>query len=123
MQGPARRGRKGRQPGDPLTVRSEPVRLTLRPGEYDDLVAIADGWGVPIGTAGWAIVADYLAKLRGVRADLADVGIAIAAAQAIGTRVDPGNLAGAADSSSGVAEPGASSDLATGSSSGVADAR
>ena len=55
----------------------------LRPGEFDDLVAIADGWGVPIGTAGWALIADALAKIRGSRAELAEVGIAVAAARRI----------------------------------------
>ncbi len=57
------------------------MRVMLRPGEWDDLAAIADGWGVPLAAAGWAIVADFLGKLRGSRADLAEVGIALAAAQ------------------------------------------
>ena len=90
MRGAARKTR-GRKPGDPLTVRSEPVRCMLRAGEFDDLAAIADGWGVPVGTAGWALIADALAKIRGSRADLAEVGIAVAAARRI--RVDePGCL-------------------------------
>lgn len=86
MSAPRRR-RKGRQAGDPLTLRSESVRLMMRPGEWDDLEAIADAWRVPVATAGWAIVADYLGRLRGVRADLAEAGIGIAAAQRIGRQI------------------------------------
>ena len=41
--------------------RSESVRLMLRPGEKADLEAVAEGWGVPVGTAGWAIVSEQIA--------------------------------------------------------------
>jgi len=82
-----KRKARGRRSGDPLMVRSEGIRITLRPAEYDDLVAIAEGWDVAVGSAGWAIVATFLAKLRNSRADLAEIGIAIEAARRIRPRL------------------------------------
>ncbi len=85
----AKRGSRGRRAGDPLVRRSEPVRVMLRPGEADDLTAIAEGWGCELATAGWAIIADYLARLRGHSADLGSTGIAIAAAQRLQPVANP----------------------------------
>ena len=75
----AQRG-SGRPPSPPELRRTESVRLMLRPGEAADLQAVADGWGVPIATAGWAIVSEQIAKWRGVTPDLGRDGVKIAAA-------------------------------------------
>ncbi len=48
--------------------------------EYADLETIAEGWGVPVSTALWAIVVSELAKWRGQAPELGKRGIAIAAA-------------------------------------------
>jgi hypothetical protein len=39
------------------------IRVMFRPGEYDDLCQIAEGWGVPMATAVWGIVGDQLARI------------------------------------------------------------
>ena len=75
----AQRG-SGRPTGSPELRRSEPVKLMLRPGEKADLEAVAEGWGVPVGTAGWAIVSEQIAKWRGIQPDLGRDGVKIAAA-------------------------------------------
>jgi hypothetical protein len=36
----------------------------IRPGDLDDLRQLADGWGVSVSAAGWAMLADLLAELR-----------------------------------------------------------
>ena len=61
-------------------VRSHPVRTRFRPDEYEDLVAIAEGWSVPVATAMWAIVVDQLARFRKRAPELGPHGLAIAAA-------------------------------------------
>ena len=45
--------------------RSETIRLQLTPGDRADLQAIAEGWGVAIGTAAFAMIATELAAARG----------------------------------------------------------
>ena len=61
-------------------IRSRSVRTRFRPDEYADLVAIAEGWGVPVATAMWAIVVDQLARCRKRAPELGEHGLAIAAA-------------------------------------------
>ncbi len=55
----------------------------FRPDEYADLVAIAEGWGVPVATAMWAIVVDQLARFRKRAPELGPHGLAIAAASVV----------------------------------------
>ena len=59
----------GRRP-HPLReeVRSVRLRLSMRPGEIVDLRAIAAAWGVPTGTAAWAILHDQLRRYRKLKA-------------------------------------------------------
>lgn len=64
-----------------LAVRSKPVRMTLRPAEWDDLVAIAEAWGVAPATAAWAMCAGFMAECRGQRPELAELGLAVVAAR------------------------------------------
>jgi len=42
-------------------VRSVPIKAMFPPPEADDLDTIAEGWGVPVATAVWAIVVEPLA--------------------------------------------------------------
>ena len=51
-------------------VRSVPVKAMFRPPEADDLDTIAEGWGVPVATAVWAIVVEQLARWRRQAPDL-----------------------------------------------------
>jgi hypothetical protein len=68
-------------PTGPIELhRSEPVRLMLRPGEKADLEVVAEAWGVPVGTAGWAILSEVIAGWRGQYPELGAHGVAIAAA-------------------------------------------
>ncbi len=64
-------------------VRSVPIKSMYRPPEYEDLEAIAEGWGVPVATAVWAIVADQLARWRRQAPELGKHGLAIAAATTV----------------------------------------
>lgn len=54
----------GAHPIDPSLRRSERLTLMVRPGELDDLRALAAGWDVSVSAAGWALLADLLAELR-----------------------------------------------------------
>ena len=56
-------------------------QITL--AEAEDLEALAVAWGVPRGTAAWALLADSLARLRGRAAGLGSAGYAIAAAERV----------------------------------------
>ena len=76
------RGKDGRVAGPVELRRTIQVRSCLRPGEAADLEAVAEGWGVPIGTAAWAIIAERLAEWRAVSPDLGRVGVVRAAASA-----------------------------------------
>ena len=69
----------GRKPGPASRTRSEPVRVMLTPSEREDLATLASGWGVPVGTAAYALVGRELARFRGYRGDLGDAGAAIRA--------------------------------------------
>ena len=60
-------------------LRSKPVRTMFRPGELRELQAISNGWGVPVATAVWAIVADQLARWQTRAPELGKHGLAIAA--------------------------------------------
>ncbi len=60
-------------------VRSEQLRLTFRPGELADLAELARHWGVPVGTAAWAIVHERLAGWRRWRVELGAPGAALRA--------------------------------------------
>ena len=74
----------GRTPiEDRFWVRSRGVRVMFRPGEYDDLCQIAEGWGVPVATAIWGIVGDQLARIRKRSPELGEHGLAIAAASVV----------------------------------------
>ena len=64
-------------------VRSVPVKSMFRPAEHADIEAIAKGWGVPVATAVWAIVADQLARWRRRAPELGKHGLAIAAAMTV----------------------------------------
>ena len=75
----AQRG-SGRPATPPELRRSCSARVMLRPGEWADLVAVAEAWGVPPATVGWAIVSEQLAKWRGIQPDLGREGVKIAAA-------------------------------------------
>ena len=48
--------------------------------EADDLEAIAEGWGVPVATAAWAIIVEQLARWRRQAPELGPHGLTIAAA-------------------------------------------
>ena len=61
-------------------VRSVPIKAMFRPPEADDLETIAEGWGVPVATAAWAIIVEQLARWRRQAPDLGPPGLAIAAA-------------------------------------------
>ena len=67
-------------------VRSKGIRTTFRPGEYQDLRAIAAAWGVPVATALWAIVHERLAKWRKKPVELGEHGLAITAGLAVTRR-------------------------------------
>ena len=67
-------------------VRSRSIRTTFRPGEFRDLQAIAEAWGVPLATAVWAIVSERLAKWRAKPVELGEHGLAITAGLAITRR-------------------------------------
>jgi hypothetical protein len=71
-------------------VRSVPVKAMFRPPEADDLDTIAEGWGVPVATAVWAIVVEQLARWRRQAPDLGPHGLAIAAATTV-LQMRPGN--------------------------------
>ena len=64
-------------------VRSVPIKAMFRPPEADDLDTIAEGWGVPVATAVWAIVVEQLARWRRQAPDLGPQGLAIAAAATV----------------------------------------
>ena len=70
----------GHPTGPVELVRSESVRVMVRPGEKADLDAVADAWGVPVGTAAWAILSEVIAGWRGIHPDLGREGVKIAAA-------------------------------------------
>lgn len=74
----ANRG-SGRPPMDPGVTRSEPLRIMLRPAERDDLLTLAAAWDVPLSTACWALVATELGRIRGEKADLGAVEMALKA--------------------------------------------
>ncbi len=61
-------------------IRCRPVKSMFRPPEYADLETIAQGWGVPVATAQWAIVIGELARYRRRAPELGEHGLAIAAA-------------------------------------------
>lgn len=61
-------------------VRSVGIRVTWRPREAADLRRIAEGWGVPVSCVIWAVVSDWLARLRRDAPELGKVGLAAAAA-------------------------------------------
>lgn len=59
--------------------RSRGLMLSMRPGEYEDLAVIAAGWGVPVGTAAWAILHERLRGWRQQEVELGPAGLVIAA--------------------------------------------
>ena len=69
----------GRVTAQPERTRTETVRVSLRPSEYDDLATIAAGWDVRLATAAWAILSTELARARREAPDLGGYGVAIAA--------------------------------------------
>ena len=73
----------GRVPLPPELVRNNGVRVHLQAGQYADLIAIAEGWGVPPATAAYAMVAQFLADCRGHHVHLGPLGLRIAASSII----------------------------------------
>lgn len=69
--------------GEGAWIRTKGVRTTFRPQQYDDLEAIAEGWGIPVATVVWAIVTERLQEWRRERVDLGTHGLAVAAAMAV----------------------------------------
>jgi hypothetical protein len=69
----------GRKAGNPELTRTEPVRVMLRASERDDLMTLAEAWGVPLSTATWALVATELARIRGGQVELGTVELAMRA--------------------------------------------
>lgn len=57
------------------------VRTQVRVGEWADLQAIADGWGVPPGTAVWIMLEDWIAGARRRMPEYGAAGLALAAAE------------------------------------------
>lgn len=91
MSGPQRNS--GRKPGDPLTTRTEPVRIMVRPGEREDLGTLAEAWGCPLSTAAWAILSTELARIRGTRVDLGPLDLQIRATARVLSRASIGGPA------------------------------
>lgn len=58
-------GRAGTTPSPPPWSRIVRFPLLLRRADADALVALADAWGVPVATAGWAIVAEWVTEVLG----------------------------------------------------------
>ena len=52
----------GKDSMPPELRRSVPAKCQLRPAQASDLQAIADAWGVPIGTALYGVIATFLAE-------------------------------------------------------------
>ena len=71
--------------------------LWVRPGEFEDLEAIAEAWGVPIATVTWAIVADQLSRWRKVPLELGSLTIPLVAARRVLERVESRGRAPAAE--------------------------
>jgi hypothetical protein len=95
--GPRLRSRQKVRPvGRRDWIRSESIRLTVRPGELADLVEIARAWGVPLSTAAWAIVHEQLRAWRKRSVDFGESGLAIAASFAV-LRRRSGDRAGGAN--------------------------
>ena len=80
MNGGPRLGSGRRSPDNRGWIRSQPVKAMFRPPEYEDLQTIAEAWGVPVGTAMWAIVAGELSRWRREAPEFGPHGLAIAAA-------------------------------------------
>lgn len=75
----------------PDWVRRHPIRPLFRDGEAADLSQLAEDWGVPRSTIVWAVVSDWLARARRLRASYpSDVRGALGKAAAIELlRIDP----------------------------------
>lgn len=56
--------------------------LQITAAERRDLEAIARAWDLPLGVCGYALLADALARCRSRSANLGDIGLALAAADA-----------------------------------------
>ena len=83
-------------------VRCRPAKVLFRPPEHDDLQVIAEGWGVPVATAVWAIVVEQLAKYRRQAPELGKHGLAIAAAARVLREKGNKDPAGRASASIGI---------------------
>lgn len=70
----------GAHPVDPSLRRSERLTIMVRPGELDDLQQLATGWDVSLSAAGWALLSDLLAELRGQRPTLGAPSLLLVAA-------------------------------------------
>ena len=78
----AQRG-SGRVSLPPELIRSEGVRVYLQKGQHADLLAIAEGWGVPPATAAYAMVATFLSGCQQRSLDPGPAGLKIAASARI----------------------------------------
>ena len=74
---------RGRVPLPLELIRSHGTRVYLQPGQYADLLTIAEGWGVPPATAAYAMVATFLSGCRQRSLDLGPAGLKIAASSRI----------------------------------------
>lgn len=63
--------------------RTESLRITLRPQEKKDLQRIAEAWGIPVASVGWAMLHSELQRCRKLAPNLGDTGFAIAAASLV----------------------------------------
>ena len=56
----------GPKPLPPELKRTVPIKCQLRPGQGADMAAIAEAWGVPMGTAVYGVIATFIAEARGM---------------------------------------------------------
>jgi hypothetical protein len=59
--------------------RSQVLRIMVTEGDLLDLQVIAAAWGVPIATAGYAMLATELATARSIALDIGSLGVEVGA--------------------------------------------
>lgn len=70
----------GRRKLPPELKRTISLRIMVTEGDFADLKVISDGWGIPVSTAAYAMVATELASSRSVALDLGGLGLEFASA-------------------------------------------
>ena len=73
------RRKSGPVPGPPELVRTVAIQIRVTADERADLLTIAEGWGIPLATAAYVMIAVYLAECRQGTVNLGHVGVKIAA--------------------------------------------